>query len=169
MLWHILRLINSINYGKESLHQWQLCLFAHRLAEDCLFFISAESSFPVDHFWVSLILFFKASLRAKSLLWMSGFIHNEIITNNHDNKKDSPWKRDWGERGNGLFIVQEISVTYRHCIVLCAISEILSLILRSVILARSFALSIVGHRWSLYHPIVWQILFRWWSYSKGVN
>ena len=84
-------------------------------------------------------------------------------------KKDSPWKRDWGERGNGLFIVQEISVTYWHCIVLCAISEILSLILRSVILARSFALRIVGHSWSLYHPIVWQILFRWWSYWKGVN
>ena len=26
--------------------------------------------------------------------------------------QDPPWKRDEGERGNGLFIVQEISITY---------------------------------------------------------
>mgnify|MGYP007058666351 CR=1 FL=1 len=134
MLWPILRLINSINYGKESLDQWQLFLFAHRLAEDCLFFISAESSFPIDHFWVSLSLFFKASLRAESLLWKSGFIHDEISTNDHANKNFA-LRLALKERLRGApkwsIHRPRNHVTYWHCIVLSAISEILSLILRS--------------------------------------
>ena len=38
----------------------------------------------IGHFRISLSLYFKASLRAKSLLWMTVFIHIEIRTNYHN-------------------------------------------------------------------------------------
>ena len=56
---------------------------------------------------------------------------------------DPPWKRDEGERGNGLFIVQEISITYILTLQ-CIICDFWNLEsdTRNVILARSLGLKI---------------------------
>ena len=52
----------------------------------------------IGHFQLHLSLYFKASLYAKSLLWISVFIHIEIRTSHHNKyfalTVDALWKRD---------------------------------------------------------------------------
>ena len=68
----------------SSIHKW------------CIAVSGLDSS--IGRFRVHISLYFKASLRAKSLLWKSVFIHIEIRTTYWD----WLWERDYGELGNGL-------------------------------------------------------------------
>ena len=72
----------------------------------------------MGHLQVLISLYFKASLHAKSLLWISVFVQIEIGTNYHNttiSHSDSPWKRGWGELGNGLLSWVFLGILHVEC------------------------------------------------------